>query len=878
MSLHPLRIAMYSHDAMGIGHVRRNLLIARALSAGGAGHATLLISGIAEAAAFYAPPGIDFLTLPSLRKEANGAYRPRRLAIPPAHLLAVRSATIEAALGAFDPDVFVVDKLPRGVGRELDAALARLRHRGRARCVLGLRDVLDDAASVREEWGREGNEDFVAAHYDAVWVYGSPAVYDLVREYGLRPNVARKVRYTGYLDRRSLTANGPWPGPLEGDGDGDGSGCVGLGSSDETLPDEPFVLCLLGSGEDGEQLATAFVDAERPPGLGGVLLAGPFMPPDICRRLCKRARLRPGMQVLRFSPHPHELIRRASRVVAMGGYNTVWEILSYEKPALIVPRVSPRQEQRIRAERLRDLGLVDVLDPSLLNPAAISEWVGRDVPPVVSTRSRLDMNGLARLPQLLEELMSAPRGGNDEDEDPANAPSAAVAQPAGRCKRLRVGYLVKRYPRYSETFVVTEILAHEAAGLEVEIFALGNPLEPHFQDAIARVRAPVTYLTGEGVRAPDFWAAIGEAAAELPEVWDHLRAASDEPGREVYQAVQLARAVRARGVDHLHAHFASAATTVARLAARLAGVPFTFTAHAKDIFHADVRPDDLRRKLADAAAVVTVSDYNARHLRETFGGAAAGVTRVYNGLDLERLPFDPPARRAPLVAAVGRLVEKKGFGDLIDACAILAERGRSFRCAIVGTGELEPALRAQVRRLGLEDRVELRGARPQPDVFRLLRSAAALAAPCLVGTDENRDGLPTVLLEAMACGTPCVSTDVTGIPEVLRDEETGLSVPQRDPAALADALDRLLEDSPLRVRLATAARALVEREFDTRRNTARLRELFAAAANAGAKTPVNSRDKQRVSLPREVGATADMAMTSPAPERGRLTAGAGVAP
>ncbi len=159
---------------------------------------------------------------------------------------------------------------------------------------------------------------------------------------------------------------------------------------------------------------------------------------------------------------------------------------------------------------------------------------------------------------------------------------------------------------------------------------------------------------------------------------------------------------------------------------------------------------------------------------------------------------------------------------------------------IVGTGELEAPLREQVRRLGLQDRVELLGARPQPEVFHLIRSACALAAPCVVGADDNRDGLPTVLLESMACGTPCVSTDVTGIPEVVRDGETGLAVPQHDPAALADALDRLLTDPPLRVRLATAARALVEREFDTRRNTARLRALFHAAVAAATTNPAGA--------------------------------------
>jgi glycosyltransferase involved in cell wall biosynthesis len=179
--------------------------------------------------------------------------------------------------------------------------------------------------------------------------------------------------------------------------------------------------------------------------------------------------------------------------------------------------------------------------------------------------------------------------------------------------------------------------------------------------------------------------------------------------------------------------------------------------------------------------------------------------------------------------AVGRLVEKKGFADLIEACSLLRDRGVEVRCRIVGIGEQEPELRAAIEHLGLGNRVELPGPRPQGDLIKAVGRAAVFAAPCVVGGDGNRDGLPTVLLEAMALGTPCVSTDVTGIPEVLRDGETGLMVPQRDPAALADAIERLLADPELRVRLAGRARRLVEAEFDVRRNAALLRETFKAA-------------------------------------------------
>ncbi len=361
---------------------------------------------------------------------------------------------------------------------------------------------------------------------------------------------------------------------------------------------------------------------------------------------------------------------------------------------------------------------------------------------------------------------------------------------------LRVGYVMKQYPRYSETFIVNELLAHESAGLPLDVFSLRPASDGLFQDAIARVRTPVTFVPYYGLKVEDFWSALQEAQNGFPNVPAALVAARGEDGRDVFQALRLAREARKRGISLLHAHFASAATTVVRLAARMAGLPYTFTGHAKDIFHESVDPHDLRNKLADAAAVITVSDYNLRYLRETYGEAAARVTRLYNGLDLARFPFRAPDDRPPLVVGVGRLVEKKGFDVLIEACALLKKGGCSFRCQIVGSGEAEASLQNLIAARNVDDVVEMTGPRPQSEVVALVQGAAVFAAPCIVGKDGNRDGLPTVLLEAMALGTPCVSTDVTGIPEVLQQDQTGLMVPQHDPAALAGALDRLLLGRP----------------------------------------------------------------------------------
>lgn len=396
----------------------------------------------------------------------------------------------------------------------------------------------------------------------------------------------------------------------------------------------------------------------------------------------------------------------------------------------------------------------------------------------------------------------------------------------------RVGYVVKRYPRFSETFIVNEILAHEAAGLPVDIFSLYPPNDTHFQDTLSLVKAPVTYLTAEGVRALDFWSAIEGAANVVPAIWQSLEAARGQEARIVYQAARLAAAVRQRGITHLHAHFATMPAQVARLAARWAGITFSITAHAKDIYHDSVTTDALRALLRDASGVVTVSDYNARYLVDTIGVDASRLHRIYNGLDLDRFDVALRSDRRPTILAVGRFVPKKGFDVLLDACALLVRDGARFTCRLVGGGSEEGSLRARATALGLEQVVQFDGPLPQREVMAALREATVFAAPCVVAEDGDRDGLPTVLVEAMALGTPCVATDVVGIPELVRHRETGLLVPPQDAPALAVALRALLEGPALRLQLATDARALIEAAFDVRRNAALVRALFQAAPAA----------------------------------------------
>jgi colanic acid/amylovoran biosynthesis glycosyltransferase len=400
----------------------------------------------------------------------------------------------------------------------------------------------------------------------------------------------------------------------------------------------------------------------------------------------------------------------------------------------------------------------------------------------------------------------------------------------------RIAYVCKMYPRFSETFVVSEVLAREAQGEDLEIVSLRPPADGRFHATLAAVRAPVHYLDAGTPRSKDLWSKLRTVPSSA-DVAELLRAEV----RDAAQAIELAELVRARSITHLHAHFGSVATTVARLAARIAGVTYSFTAHAKDIFHEDVDDADLAAKLRDAHHVVTVSDHNVDHLHGRFGSDAARVRRVYNGLDLDTFAFgSPPAEPATDVVAVGRLVEKKGFDVLVEACAVARGRGRELRCRIVGTGAEGPRLRRLVSQHGLEGSVDLVGPLPQDGVRDELRRATVMAAPCVVGADGNADGLPTVLLEAMALGTAVVSTPVTGIPEAVQDGVTGRLVPERDPHALADALLALLDHPDERAQLATAARRHVEARFCSTRQAAQLRSLLPelAGTRSGATSAV----------------------------------------
>lgn len=392
------RLVLYSHDTMGLGHMRRSLLIAQALSRGGRDATALLVCGSVQASSFIFPPGVDCLTLPALRKSGNGSYDSRRLDLPLAGIVRLRSQTIRAAIRAFAPDLLVTDNVPRGALGELEPALEDLAAQG-VPCVLGLRDILDEPDTVAREWAQAGNEQAIRDYYRAIWVYGDPALYDLGAEYGFTAETRRRLRYLGYLDQRPRL---------------DGATADGPSSPQSPVPRGPFALCTVGGGQDGLAVADTFARSRAPSGVQRLVLIGPEMDAGGRRHLHQQSRCDPGLTVLDFVREPGHLVKRAGCLVTMGGYNTVCEAISFRKRALVVPRVTPRREQLIRAERFRERGLLDVLHPHALAPERVSSWVERNFGRRV--RGHVALGGPGRLRAVAREVLGQPTNSSLEWE------------------------------------------------------------------------------------------------------------------------------------------------------------------------------------------------------------------------------------------------------------------------------------------------------------------------------------------------------------------------------------------------------------------------------------------------------------------------------
>ena len=403
-----------------------------------------------------------------------------------------------------------------------------------------------------------------------------------------------------------------------------------------------------------------------------------------------------------------------------------------------------------------------------------------------------------------------------------------------KAKERHLAYILKRFPRISETFIAAELIELERQGERVTVFAVSRPDEPFTHGFLDELRAEVVYLPHRPIRQPVRVArALGRELRADPVRW--LRAAAaglKRPGlsawRSVLQATVLTDEMLRAGIDHAHAHFATSAADLANLCWRMGGPTYSVTTHAKDIYHEDVRHDDLRNKLAGALFVATVSEGNRAHLNGILDGYDR-VRVVPNSVDLRRL--GPQEERSPepgLVVSVARLVEKKGLPDLVSACGILAQRGVPVRLEVVGGGPLLSELQARAEEAGLS--ALFPGALPHEEVRTLYKRASVFSLPCVVASTGDRDGLPTSVLEAMALGVPVVTTGVNGLAETVIDGETGLVVPEHDPPALADALERVLGDQELAARFAEHGRRHVEHGFSLEQSVTTLRSLFPEPA------------------------------------------------
>ncbi len=386
-----------------------------------------------------------------------------------------------------------------------------------------------------------------------------------------------------------------------------------------------------------------------------------------------------------------------------------------------------------------------------------------------------------------------------------------------------LAYVFERFPSFTQTFCVREILELERQGLRPLLFSIHDVRDEAVQHFPTDLLERVHFLPPQD----ELVATIQQLkdARQLPQsVVLTLREWGDAPDKaRVYEAAYIGWKMQSAGVRHAHAHFAGLAARTCWWLGQFYQHTYGFTGHANDMFVDPGLPVTLDHMLRDSAYVATVSDFTADWLREKFPARAAKVHRVYNGLDLAAITQQTVGRpkiQPPLIYSVGRLIEKKGFDDLIRACAVLRKEGKHFQCAIAGDGPLEAELSALIQAAGLGETVRLLGAQSQPQILEQLARASIFALPCVTERDGGKDNLPTVLMEAMATALPCVSTRVAGVPEMVLHGKTGLLCEERQPEIFASLLARLLE-SPEMAKTFGEAGLVHARENFSQEHTAR---------------------------------------------------------
>ncbi|MEZ5405074.1 MAG: glycosyltransferase family 4 protein [Verrucomicrobiia bacterium] len=384
---------------------------------------------------------------------------------------------------------------------------------------------------------------------------------------------------------------------------------------------------------------------------------------------------------------------------------------------------------------------------------------------------------------------------------------------------MKLAYLFDRFPSFTRTFCLREIQGLQHHDVYPMIFSLQNPNDELVHESTASVH----YLPEAQEIKNQFFQKenLNKKRKKILRNWGEQ---GDK--QRIYEAGYIGQILKQNRVSHIHAHFAGTAARTAYWIKKLYGIPFSFTAHANDFFcHSDypVTLDDLFKF---ATFIVTVSDFSVSELQKRFPQARKKIHRVYNGIDLTHFPVTQPQNNPPLFLSIGRLIEKKGFEPLIESCVLLKEKGLTFRCEIIGEGPLEQTLQQHIQKHHLQNEVRLLGPQPQNFIIDKLQKSYLFVLPCVTEKDGGKDNLPTVIVEAMACALPIISTHLAGVPEMVVHEKNGLLVEEKNVPQLVAALETLLKNPKQVIQFGKKSRQFAEEKFALTITTQQLKNLF----------------------------------------------------
>lgn len=419
-----------------------------------------------------------------------------------------------------------------------------------------------------------------------------------------------------------------------------------------------------------------------------------------------------------------------------------------------------------------------------------------------------------------------------------------------------LGYILKGYPRISETFISNEILLLEKMGFKLRLFPMRQPRESFCHASVKEIKAKVDYLPTElfldfsRLISPNIFLAVKRPANYLKTLNYAAEGIRNQKGlatlKHLLQAGYLTNNVllKDENIVHLHGHFAHSPTSVTLFASLLSGTPFSFTAHAKDIYTS--KKDKLKRKIDRARFVTTCTSHNEEYLKNLAGNSSTPISCIYHGIDIgmfhhqkQKIHPTPPYQ----LLTIARLTEKKGLPTLYRALKILHEQNFPFNHTLIGDGDDKEKILTLISSLTLNKICKWIGTQPHEEVLRHFRKSDLFVLACEIAQSGDRDGIPNVLVESLAMGVPALSTEVSAIPEILLNGKTGLTVPPSDPEALAQAIIRMVQDEDLRQKLITNGRQYVEKEFDNSKWVTNLGELFLRENSLLKKNPIKTAEK-----------------------------------